>query len=128
MEMLVTNGFSVPVALRESVQCVSNRAYRDALIRSCDLLEKGVKLSTSLLEAKELPRYIGIWVAVAEETGSVASVFTQIRSYFQANYDDLSGRVITLLEPLMILIVGTIIMILVVQFVLPIFAIYGKVM
>ena len=128
MEMLVTNGFSVPVALRESARCVSNRSYRIALEKSYEMLERGNTLSSALLTSPELPAYVGTWVAVAEETGSIASVFTQIRTYFQACFDDLSNRMMNLLEPAMILAVGSAIMVMVIEFVLPIFSMYRSVL
>ncbi len=128
MEMLVSSGFSLPEALRESAVCVGNRAYRKALARILVSLERGERLSDSFLREKSLPAHIGMWLAVAEETGNVSASFSHIRSFFQAGLEDATGRIVSTIEPAAILVVGIIVMILVIQFVVPVFAMYGKVL
>ena len=126
MEMLTGSGINVHTALRETSGVVRNRAYSRALGEVYSMLLKGERLSSAFGFFKEFPPYIATWVAVGERTGSVEPVFTQIRSYFEEDVDRLSERLMNLLEPCLILAVGVIVLLMVLQFILPLFSLYGR--
>jgi type II secretory pathway component PulF len=65
---------------------------------------------------------------VGERTGSVEHIFAQIRSYFQNEVDYGSERMMEIFQPAITFIVGVLVFSLVIQFVLPIFSIYGRIM
>jgi len=127
MEMLTSSGITVSNALKESASVATNRAFRNAILVVNEKLKKGEKLSASFLEHKEFPEYIGTWIAVGEKTGEVEPVFSQIRSFFQADVEQGSERLMGMIEPALTLIIGIIVLALVVQFVLPIFSLYGRI-
>jgi type II secretory pathway component PulF len=126
MEMLTGAGINIHTALRETSAVVRNRAYAKALVEVHSMLLKGEKLSEAFGLFKEFPPYIATWIAVGERTGAVEPVFTQIREYFQADVDRMSERFMGLLEPFLILLVGTIVLFMIMQFVLPLFSLYGR--
>jgi type II secretory pathway component PulF len=126
MEMLTGSGINVHNALRETASVVRNRAYGKALNEVYAMLLKGERLSAAFGLYKEFPPYIATWMAVGERTGAVEPVFTQIRAYFQEDVDRMSERLMNLLEPCLILIVAIIVLIMVLQFILPLFSLYGR--
>ena len=128
MEMLTGSGITVSNALKESATVVSNRAFSNAIKSVHEKLNRGEKLSVSFLVHKAFPEYIGTWIAVGEKTGEVELVFTQIRSFFQADVEHGSERLMGMIEPALTLITGIIVLTLIIQFVLPIFALYGQIM
>jgi len=126
MEMLTSAGINVHTALHETAATVRNRAYSRALADVYAMLLKGEQLSKAFGLYKEFPPYISTWIAVGERTGAVGPVFTQIREYFQEDVERISERLMNLLEPCLILTVGIIVLIMVLQFVLPLFSLYGR--
>ena len=128
MEMLVSAGITVSKALQESVIVVSNRAFKKSIIAINEELMKGGTLSDAFLNCKEFPGYVGTWIAVGERTGKVSRIFEQIRTYFQNTINNSTQKMMNMIEPILILLIGIIIFILVIQFVLPLFALYGKVL
>lgn len=126
MEMLTGSGINVHTALRETAVVIRNRAYSKALNEVYSMLLKGERLSGAFGLFREFPPYIATWIAVGERTGSVEPVFTQIRAYFQEDVDRMSERLMNLLEPCLILAVGVIVLIMVLQFILPLFSLYGR--
>jgi type II secretory pathway component PulF len=128
MEMLTGGGITVANALVESSSVVQNRALRAAVFKVHERLLKGEKLSASFMAYREFPAYIGTWLTVGEKTGEVQQVFRQIREFFQADVDYTSEKLMTMLEPLLTVVVGMIVLFLVVQFVLPVFYLYGTVL
>jgi type II secretory pathway component PulF len=126
MEMLTGAGINVHTALRETAAVARNRAYGKAISDVHSMLLKGEQLSKAFGLFKEFPPYISTWIAVGERTGAVGPVFTQIREYFQEDVERMSERLMNLLEPCLILTVGIIVLIMVLQFVLPLFSLYGR--
>jgi type II secretory pathway component PulF len=126
MEMLTGAGITVHSALQETAGVIRNRSYRKSIQEVHDLLVRGELLSKSFAAYKDFPPYIATWIAIGERTGAVEAVFTQIREYFQADVDTMSERLMGMLEPLLIVIVGIILIIMIIQFILPIFSLYGR--
>jgi type II secretory pathway component PulF len=126
MEMLSGSGINVHNALKETAGVIRNRAYAKALIEVHSMLLKGEQLSMAFSLFKEFPPYITTWIAVGERTGTVEPVFTQLRAYFQEDVDRMSERLMNLLEPCLILVVGVIVLTMILQFILPLFSLYGR--
>ncbi len=126
MEMLTAAGITVGNALKESSSVVSNKAFGRAVLEVHQRLLRGERLSAAFMDFEEFPEYVGTWIAVGERTGSVELVFSQIRDYFQRDVDHGSEKIMGMIEPALIFIIGCILCILVIQFVVPIFSLYGK--
>jgi len=126
MEMLSAAGINIHNALGETAAVAKNRAYSKAIRQVYQMLSKGERLSCAFASFKEFPPYIPTWIAVGERTGDVASVFTQIRDYYQEDVERMTDKLMGLLEPCLILVVGIIVIILILQFVLPLFSLYGR--
>jgi type II secretory pathway component PulF len=126
MEMLTGSGISVHTALKETSVAIRNRAYAKAVMEVESLLRQGEILSRSFMAHHEFPPYIATWISVGERTGEVEHVFTQIREYFEEEVENMSEKLMGILEPGLILLVGMIVLLLVVQFVLPVFSLYGR--
>ncbi|MDR2965503.1 MAG: type II secretion system F family protein [Treponema sp.] len=126
MEMLTGAGINVHTALKETSSVVRNRAYARAISEVHTILLKGEQLSDAFSLFKEFPPYISTWIAVGERTGAVEPVFSQIREYFQSDVERMSERLMNLLEPCIILIVGILVLLMIVQFALPLFSLYGR--
>jgi type IV pilus assembly protein PilC len=127
MEMLTGSGITVGSSLKESATVIRNRAYRAAILAVYDLLLKGEQLSKAFMKRKEFPVYISTWIAVGERTGTVEQVFAQIRDYFQGDVEHTSESMMAMIEPTLTLLVGIVVLLLVMQFVLPIFSLYGRI-
>jgi type II secretory pathway component PulF len=128
VEMLTGAGITVSGAIRESASAAGNRAFKKAILDIYGRLLRGEKLSAAFTAHPVFPEYVGTWIAVGERTGSVELVFTQIREYFQHDLDQGSQRLIAMIEPGLILAVGLVVLILILQFVVPIFSLYGRIL
>jgi type IV pilus assembly protein PilC len=68
------------------------------------------------------------WVAVGERTGSVEGTFAQLVGYLDGEIERDSERLIALMEPAAIIVVGILIIYLLFTFVLPILSLLGSVL
>lgn len=104
--MLVGSG--VPIV--EGVQIVStvidNTVFENTLKKVSHQLERGIAMSTPIFEAKEFPPIVSQMIEVGEQTGKLDETMASLSTYFE---EETSNRVKTLssvIEPLLIFIVG----------------------
>jgi type IV pilus assembly protein PilC len=128
MELCGKNGMNAAESLAESTTVVRNNAYSVALKAVYNEIIKGEKISKAFSKNNIFPEYIGTWLTVGEKTGQAGTVFGTIRGYFEQNVETTTNRLLSSLEPILILLVGILVLLLLVQFVLPIFSLYGAIM
>jgi len=121
--MLVGSG--VPIV--EGVQIVStvinNTVFEDTLKKVSHQLERGIAMSTPISEAKEFPPIVFQMISVGEQTGKLDETLTSLSTYFE---DETSNRVKVLssvIEPLLIFIVGIGVGVIVFAIIVPIYQI-----
>ena len=126
METLLTSGYSLEDALRESSWVASNLTYRDGLTRTRDLVVKGVLLSESMRQQGIFPDVLIGWMAMGEGAHDLVKSFSQVRVFYQQEADKLQSRFMNLAEPALIVTVGIILITLILTFITPIFTMLGS--
>lgn len=128
METLVAGGVSVELAIEEAASVVTNNAYKEALLQVKQTVLKGGSLSGAFSARREFPVYLSQWITVGERSGKTERVFSQIRTYFQAEIEQTSAKFMTLIEPTLIVMIGLLILALVMGVVVPLFSMYGSIL
>lgn len=121
LAVLTESGVNLQEALRLAGLVCRNQAVRHALDVARDASRNGAALSVALAGSGVLPRSLIAWVQVGEETGEVAGVFAQLRSYYRSRVERLTERFVSLFEPALIVLVGAAVLALAVTFVVPLF-------
>ena len=124
METMTAGGLAVEDALQEAEGVVQNRALRAGIRGARARLLKGESLSRAFLADPVFPERLGRWMAVGERSGQVAPVFAQLRRYHQEEIEKWSTRFMSLVEPVLIVLVGIILLVLILLFITPIFSMY----
>ena len=127
MESLTGGGYSLEDALEEASGVVGNCAYRAGILRSRESILNGDELSRTFLTSGVFPERLSRWIAVGDRSGRLEAVFSQLRKYYQAEMEKWSSRFMSLIEPMLILLVGGAIFIVIIIFVVPILSIYGSI-
>jgi type II secretory pathway component PulF len=125
METLVSGGVSVELAISESLAVISNEAYARALVDVKNEIIKGISLSEAFNKHTEFPEYMMRWLIIGEKTGKTERIFAQIRTYFQKEVEQLSSKYMTLIEPVLITVVGLFLLMLILKIIVPFFSMYG---
>ncbi len=128
MEALTHAGIPLDEALGEAAGSATNAAFAACVARGRDNVRRGKPLSEAFLEEDAFPRYVVQWLAVGERTGSVAEVFSNIRSFYQKSITVWTDRFVGLVEPAVSVMVGGVIIAIVMLFILPLFTAYGSVL
>ncbi|MHC4939070.1 MAG: type II secretion system F family protein [Planctomycetota bacterium] len=102
---LLRSGVTLIESIRVTAASVGNRALGDHLAT----LEKRVLSGESLsrgLEDPLLPRVVPSLVAAGEQSGAITDVLDELARFYQADLDQRIRRMSSLVEPVLILIVG----------------------
>jgi type II secretory pathway component PulF len=128
MEMCSKTGMNAALSLEEAKKVVHNRAYAQAVIEVKDAVMAGENMSQAFLTKSVFPPIIGQWIAVGEKTGEANMVFSHLKGFFKEIVDSYLVRFLNALEPALMLATGLVVLFLVLQFVLPLFSLYGAIL
>jgi general secretion pathway protein F len=128
METLTASGVSVDEALSEGAGATGNRALKQEILEIREKVMKGEHLSTAFSRSSLFPPRVARWMGIGERVGHVEKVFGQLRAYYQQEVEKWIHRLMTLIEPALIVVLGLLIILFVVFFIVPIFSLYGNVL
>jgi len=116
-------GAGVPVlestALLKKV--VENKVYEKAIADASDYIRDGYNISTALRRTEVFPSILLQLASTGEDTGELDDLLDRAADYYQKQVNALVERMTTLIEPLLILVVGAVIALMVVLTYLPVF-------
>lgn len=117
--------FAAGVPLVEALESVSgatgNIVYSDAVLRMRDQVATGQQLQLAMTQTGLFPNMVVQMVAIGEESGSLDSMLGKVADFFEREVDDAVDSLSSLLEPLIMAILGVLVGGLVVAMYLPIF-------
>lgn len=86
---------------------IGNVIYEEALKAIAQDVENGVKVSIAIRKSKHFPGMVGQLVSVGEQSGNLAEIFSVLGLYFEKEVDNMAKNLSTLLEPIIMIIMGT---------------------
>jgi type IV pilus assembly protein PilC len=117
--------FSAGVPLVEALDSVAgaagNRVYHDATKRIQSEISTGTSLTVAMQNANVFPNMVLQMTAIGEESGALDSMLSKVADFFEAEVDDAVDAMSSLMEPVIMVVLGTIIGGLVVAMYMPIF-------
>ncbi|MES2106742.1 MAG: type II secretion system F family protein [Pseudomonadota bacterium] len=117
--------FAAGVPLVESLDSVGgaagNAVYLDATVKIQTEVSTGTSLTVSMQNANVFPSMVTQMVAIGEESGSLDAMLGKVADFYEEEVDEAVANLSSLMEPLIMVILGVIIGGLVVAMYLPIF-------
>ena len=102
-------GLPVDRALTLATGNVRHGTLRREVAAAVEKVKRGEQISKVLRETRLFPDYYASLLEVGEESGELARVFTEIARRSRDGFSSWALRLTTLLEPLLILIMGLIV-------------------
>jgi len=120
LEMSLSDGLPFLQSLTTAIPTLDNLVLRQ-LMKDCrDRIQKGERFGRSLAQYSAFPSFVTDLISVGEETGHLEEVLIEIADSYEQDLDEATVFMTTLLEPAMILIVGSFVAFIVLAMVLPI--------
>ncbi|WP_293748966.1 type II secretion system F family protein [uncultured Paraglaciecola sp.] len=104
--LMLSAGLAIDKALSLCIGNVSNHHLKRELEIARDKVKRGNSLSQALRQTSIYPAFFISLLEVGEESGNLESVFSEIAKRSKQEFESWTGRITTLLEPLMILFMG----------------------
>lgn len=122
--------FAAGVPLVEALQSVAgatgNIVYEDAVLKMRDEVSTGQRLQRSMENTGLFPNMVTQMIAVGEESGSLDAMSGKVATFYEQDVDAAVDSMSSLLEPLIMMVLGVLVGGLVIAMYLPIFNL-GKV-
>jgi len=117
--------FAAGVPLVEALDSVAgasgNRVYYDATKKIQSEISTGTSLTVAMQNSEVFPNMVLQMVAIGEESGALDSMLSKVADFFEQEVDDAVESLSSLMEPMIMVVLGTLIGGLVVAMYLPIF-------
>src|SRR5687767_2374360 len=118
---LVSSGVSILEGLEITAKTAGNRVVHDAVMQSRQSIAGGETIAGPLQASGVFPPMVISMISVGEQTGGLDEMLTKIADFYDAEVDVAVGALLSLMEPVMIVVLGVIVGGMVVAMYLPIF-------
>ncbi len=119
--LLLGSGIPILRAFQITLPILRNDVIREHLARCQNDLASGNSFGQSLKQSSLMPRMMGDLIAIGEESGSLGETLQDIADAYEQETNEFMKIMMTFLEPLLIIVVGSLIGFVVMAILLPIF-------
>lgn len=121
---LSSAGVPILQALEITAKSSGNYVIENALLKSRDSIRQGTRIHTPLEDEPVFPPMVTRMIAVGEETGDLDGMLSKIGDFYESEVDASVSSLTSIIEPLMIVVVGGIVGGIIIAMYLPMFQIF----
>ena len=121
MGELVNAGVPMLDTLAITGEISGNRMFRKMWRNVYGSVKQGKKIASPLYKAKLLPKAVVQMIAAGEESGKLGEVLDEVSTYYAKRLKETIKTVTSMIEPVMIIIMGSIVGFIAMAIILPIF-------
>lgn len=125
LSTLLKSGVNIIQSLELVARAAGNAAFELALMSTITDIRQGKSFSSSLEQSGLFPALTVSMIAVGEESGKLSYMTEKVSGYYQNRVDTFVTRFGTLIEPVILIVIGTLVGSILVAMFLPIFSLGG---
>jgi type IV pilus assembly protein PilC len=126
MATLISSGVPILDGLEITAKTAGNAIIEDAVMLTRKSIERGETISAPLKDTGVFPSMVVQMIGVGEATGALDTMLAKIADFYEDEVDAAVAGLLTLLEPIMIAFLGTIVGGIVIAMYMPIFDLISK--
>jgi type IV pilus assembly protein PilC len=127
LSTLLSSGIQMLQSIEITARVVGNQLIHNKLMTVTEDIRKGTQLSVAIRKTEQFPPMIYNMINVGEESGLLDDILQKTAAFFDEESEAAIGRLVGLLEPLMIILMAVIIGFIVISIALPMFTMYGSI-
>ncbi len=121
LSTLVSSGVSILKALRITATSVGNAVYEKRINEIADDVKQGITMAENMKDNELLfPSMVVGMIGVAEQTAQIDAITAKIADYYEDQVDDMVKNLSSLMEPIIIVVLGLAVGFLVIAVMMPI--------
>ena len=121
LSTLVRSGIPIVTALQITGRVVGNIVYENHIIEVAQKVKSGGTVSENLSQRKEFPSIMTQMIKVGEDTGKLDSTLDTMSKFYTREADQLVSNLSSIIEPVLIVILGVAVGTLVFSIIIPIY-------
>lgn len=121
MNTLIVGGVSISRGLDITAEVVSNEVYKTLIQETKQAVEDGNSISSVFQESKEVPTMVSQMMAIGEKTGRLDKILSKITDFYTREINNIIANLMTLMEPIIIIIIGVGVGLMVAAIILPMY-------
>lgn len=119
--LLISSGVPILQTLELTEATLSNVWFKDEVASMRDQVKRGVSIAIPLLQSQYFPSIVGYMVNVGQETGQLDTVLRKVAKYFDLEIKTATSTLSSLLEPILLVVMGGIVGVIVAAIYYPMF-------
>lgn len=120
LAMLAGAGVPILKALQAAAETLSNRSMRADAMEALIQVREGAPLASALAGKKRFPGLLAMFARLGEQTGQLPTMLDRAARQLTMEVQRRSMQIATILEPLLIVVMGLVVMLIVLAVLLPI--------
>ncbi len=121
MSLSMANGVSVMDTLEACDEVVNNSEFNRFIAKLKDYVKEGAGFSNGFDEADFIPITVKQMIKTGDATGNLSQVMARVADYYETELEKKLAIFARLVEPIMLLVMGTVVGLIVSSLILPIF-------
>jgi type IV pilus assembly protein PilC len=126
LSTLISSGVPILDGLEITARTAGNSIVEDAVMVTRKSIERGETIAVPLKDTKVFPPMVTQMIGVGEATGALDTMLAKIADFYEEEVDTAVAGLLTLLEPIMIAVLGIVVGGIVIAMYLPIFDLISK--
>lgn len=126
LSTLLSSGVPILDGLDITAKTAGNAIIEDAIQTTRTSIERGETISGPLRDTKVFPSMVVQMINVGETTGALDTMLAKIADFYEEEVDTAVAGLLTLMEPLMIAVLGGVVGGIVIAMYMPIFSLISK--
>jgi len=106
LSTLIRGGVPIASALTITAEVVDNRAYEKLILETVDEVEGGNSIATLFVKSPIMPKMLAQMMVIGERTGKLDTVLERLSDFYGREIDNLVGGLTSLIEPLILIVMG----------------------
>jgi type IV pilus assembly protein PilC len=123
---LVASGVPLIQVLDTTAKSIGNVHVEESIAKAIEQVRGGKALSEALSGDKNFLELVPNMIHIGEQSGSLDGMLAKLADYYEKEVDNQIKSVSTIIEPLLMVVVGIIAMVVVAAVLLPIYSLAGK--
>ena len=121
LSTLIKGGVPIAAALRITAEVVDNQAYEELIMQTVIEVEGGNSLATVFVKSDLMPTMLPQMMVIGERTGKLDLVLEKLSGFYTREIDNMVQALTSLIEPLILVVMGVGVGVMVAAIMLPIF-------
>ncbi len=121
LSSMISSGINILKAMEIAAETSNNKIIQNEILKVKNQVERGVSLAVALSRSKMFPPMLINMVAIGEDSGNLDEMLGKVAEFYEEEVDTMVDGLTSLIEPMMMVLIGGTIGFIIIAMYLPIF-------